>query len=60
MVVSNTDQGQRMQALADSISELLTRTRATNTAIEEQATQLTNLQAQVRSFEERVFTLPEQ
>jgi hypothetical protein len=60
MVVSITDQGRRVQAVADSISELLALARGANTAIEEQATRLSNLQAEIMSFEERVFSLPEQ
>jgi hypothetical protein len=60
MVVSITEQGRRMQTLADGISELLTRTRTIDSALEGQSTQLTNLQAQVRSLEENILALPEQ
>jgi hypothetical protein len=56
--VSVTDQGQRIQTLTDSISELLILARTANTVIREQATQLTSLEAQVWSFEERVFSPP--
>jgi uncharacterized protein YoxC len=58
--VSVTDQGQSIQTLTDSISELLTLARTANTGIREQATQLANLEAQVRSFEERVLSPPEE
>jgi hypothetical protein len=60
MIVSITEQGRRMQTLADGILELLTRTRTIDSALEGQSTQLTNLQAQVRSFEENVLSLPKQ
>jgi hypothetical protein len=60
MVVSIADHGRGIQALSNSILDLLTQTRTTNTAIEEQSKQLANLQAQVTSFQERVFSIPEQ
>jgi hypothetical protein len=60
MVVSIADHGRGIQALSNSISDLLTQMRTTNTAIEEQSKQLVNLQAQVTSFQERVFSIPEQ
>jgi hypothetical protein len=60
MVVSIADHGRGIQALSNSISDLLTQTRTTNTAIEEQSKQLANLQVQVTSFQERVFSIPEQ
>jgi hypothetical protein len=60
MVVSITDHGRMIQGLTSSVANLLTLARTTNTAIEEQATQLTNLHTQVRSFEEQVFSTREQ
>jgi hypothetical protein len=60
MVVSITDHGRMIQSLTSSVSNLLTLARTTNTAIEEQATQLTNLHTRVRSFEEQVFSTWEQ
>jgi hypothetical protein len=60
MVVSITDQGRSIQAVTDSMLELLTLARTADTAIRGQTTQLTNLEAQLRSFDERVFAIPEQ
>jgi hypothetical protein len=60
MVVSIADHGRAIQAISNSILDLLAQTRATNAAIGEQSKQLTNLQAQVTSFQERVFSIPEQ
>jgi hypothetical protein len=59
MVVSIADHGRGIQALSNSVLDLLSQTRTTNTAINEQSKQLANLQAQVTSFQEQVFSLSE-